>query len=298
MDDKEKNVEEVKEETLKKDDELANSPKKGGNKAVVIIMGVIIVALLIVILFLLLGGKDKNTEKDNSEKDQKTENEPTPNKPEIKVIELDFAGVPCGSVDFTIGKGTVEVGNISAHDKLGMLATALLKLIGEEKLKNLTTEKALELDFDILEEAKKYFDVDAEMEKLIKEGFGTDFYLFSQKNNKATLELIIGGCIGPHNQGYYVKEKDRKIDNDTLIKSYYYYYVKNADDPVVIGNDNGYDITTFASSYYKEKEDANPVYKDIISEDAINYDSFNTFDVYYKIINGETKLTKVVFNTK
>jgi hypothetical protein len=270
--------------------------KKGGNKAVVIIMGIIIVALLAVILILLLSGnkKDDNTNK-NEENKENTEIEPTPDAPinnKIDVIELDFANVPCGSVDFTIGKGTVEAQDISVHDKLGMLSTALIELIGEEKLKDLNTESDMELDFNIIDEAKKYFDVTPEMEKQIEEGFGTGFYLFYNKNNKSYLNLIIGGCTAPRNQGYYVKEKGRNVEKNTLIKSYYYYYVENED---VVENDDG---TTFLERYYKEKGDSEPVYKNVTFEDDVNFDVFNTLDVYYEIIDGNTKLTKVVFNTK
>lgn len=285
----EKKVEEVKEEATP----VTSGNNKGSNKVIVAIMGVVIVALVVALVIVLLNGNKKsnndNKETTNTVTNTETNTEVEPDKPESTATELEFAQIPCGSVDFTIGTGTVTVDQISAHDKLGMLSTALLEIIGEEKLGTVVAGETFTLDIDILEIAKQYFDVDQEMEQQIKEGFGTGFYVFKQNDGQATLDLIIGGCIPPMNEGYYVKYKDSTKDNNTLIKTYYYYYAKNSD-AIETGDD-----VLFPTSYYKLKEDAEPIYKDLLSEEAIKYESFNSFDVYFDTTNGNMKLTKVVF---
>ncbi len=289
----EKKVEEVKEEATP----VTSGNNKGSSKVIVAIMGVVIVALVVALVIVLLNGnkksnndnKETNTVTNTETNTEVTNTEVEPDKPETTATELEFAQIPCGSVDFTIGTGTVTVDQISAHDKLGMLSTALLEIIGEEKLSTVVAGEPFALDIDILEIAKQYFDVDQEMEQQIKEGFGTGFYVFKQNDGQATLDLIIGGCIPPMNEGYYVKYKDSTKDNNTLIKTYYYYYAKNSD--AIETGDN----VLFPTSYYKLKEDAEPIYKDLVSEEAIKYESFNSFDVYFDTTNGNMKLTKVVF---
>ncbi len=322
----EEKIEEVKEEVVEtpveqeqpvveeqKTEEMAsvstNNNKKGGNKAIIIIMGIIIVALLAVILFLLLSGNDKNnnennennTNVENVENTENTEIEPTPNNPvviDLKVPELDIPREFCGEIDFEIKSGTVEAKDISVRNKLGMLATAIVKKIGEDKLRTFTAGETNEIDINILELAKSYFDITPEIEAQLKEGFYTSYYLFTYENNKSTAELQIGGCIGPTADGYNVKFKENKIENTTLIKTYYYFYEKNATESVVIGKDGPYDITAFPTSYYKDKDSAEPIYKDLTSTDNIDYELFNTFDIYFDITDGNMKLIKMVYNTK
>jgi hypothetical protein len=259
--------------------------KKKDNKLVLAIVGVVIVALVAALVIFLLNGNDK-----------KSDNEETTNtevkKTKHTAKEIDLAKIPCGSVDFTIGTGTVTVEEISVHDKLGMLATALLELIEDEKLKTITAGEPLDLDIDIIEVAKQYFDVDEEMEKQIEKGFGTGFYEFSQKNGKATLNLTIGGCTPPMNEGYYVKYKGSINKDGTLVKTYYYYYRKNLD---AIETDN---TVLFPTSYYRLKGDAEPVYDGLTDEESITFDVFNTFDIYFDTSNGDMKLTKVVYNAE
>lgn len=330
----EEKIEEVKEEVVEtpveqekpvveepKTEEVASVPtgnnKKGGNKAIIIIMGIIIVALLAVILVLLLSGNDKsknnenkqeenieNTENTNLEPGQNIENteiEPNPTQPvvvDVKVPELDIPRQFCGEIDFDIKSGTVEAKDISVRNKLGMLATAIVKTIGEDKLRTFTAGETNEIDINILEFAKSYFDITPEIEAQLKEGFYTSYYLFTYENNKSTAELQIGGCIGPTVDGYNVKFKESKKENTTLIKTYYYFYEKNATESVVIGKDGPYDITAFPTSYYKDKDSAEPIYKDLTSTDNIDYELFNTFDIYFDITDGNMKLIKIVYNTK
>lgn len=309
----EKKVEEPVVQEEPKTEKVTSVPtgnnKKGGNKVIIIIMGIIIVALLAVILFLLLSGNDKNnnennennTNVENVENTENTEIEPTPNNPvviDLKVPELDIPREFCGGIDFEIKSGTVEAKDISVRNKLGMLATAIVEKIGEDKLRTFTAGETNEIDINILELAKSYFDITPEIEAQLKEGFYTSYYLFTYENNKSTALLQIGGCIGPTADGYNVKFKESKKENTTLIKTYYYFYEKNATESVVIGKDGPYDITAFPTSYYKDKDSAEPIYKDLTSTDNIDYELFNTFDIYFDITDGNMKLIKMVYNTK
>ena len=264
---------------------VTNGNNKGSSKAIIIIMGLIILILASALLVLLLTGNGKKNTNNGNETEK-------PKEYEIKVKELEFPEYACGGLDFTIGKGTLNVENMSAKEKLGMLSTALLELVDKDTMiNNDEIYQGMELDFNIVDEAKKYFDLDSEMLKQIEEGFGTGFYVFNQKNNKSYLRLIIGGCIGPENEGYYIKLKESKKDKNIYIKTYYYAYAVNDE----IESDDEFSFTT---TYYKEKGDKDPVVKNLSSRNELNFELFNTFDVYYDITDGNMKLIKVVYNTK
>ena len=284
----------MEEEEKKEEVKQSISSKKGSNKIVFISMGIIIVALVVVVLVLLLGGKgNKNSNNEETNSEQNVEN--NNNVVEETIEELKFGNYACGGVNYSFSKKTVTVDEISPKEKLAMLATVLSELINTE---NITAGEDIELDIDIYELAQKYFDITPEMEKQMEEGFENGFYVFSYKNKKSYVNLIIGGCIGPSNEGNYVKYKESKREGNTLISTYYYFYKKNLDEPVVIGNDNGYDITTFPSSYYKDKSDSKPLYSDVVSDDIVDFEKFDTYDLYFDVSNGNMKLTKIVYNSK
>jgi len=265
---------------------IVNGNKKRGYKAVIIIMGLIILILAGVLLVLLLTGNGKKNTNNGNETEK-------PKEYEIKVKELGFPEYACGGLDFTIGRGTFTPENLSAKEKLGMLSIALLDLIGNDKIANSgdVIYEGMELDFNITDEAKKYFDLDSKMLKQIEEGFGTGFFEFYQKNNKSYVRLIIGGCTAPENEGYYIKLKESKKEKNIYIKTYYYAYAVNDE----IESDDEFSFTT---TYYKEKGDKDPVVKNLSSRNELNFELFNTFDVYYDITDGNMKLIKIVYNTK
>lgn len=282
--------EEKVEETIQ--EQAPRKNKSGSNKIIIVIMGIIIVLLLAVILFLLLTGNDKKETKANDENAANQEQNNNQDKPNVenvvvskeKISDITFAGIECGGTDFVFVKDTVLVDNISVKNKLGMLSKALLKLIDTQ---NIEAGQDVELDIDIYEIAKKYFDVTPEMEKQMEEGFGTDFYIFTYKNNKSYINIIIGGCIGPMNEGEYTRFKESKVSGNTLIETYYYFYLKN---------DDGDDEESFTSSYYKDKNDTNPIYSKVSSGDSLDYSKFDTYDVYFDTTDGNMKLIKIVYN--
>ena len=277
-------------------------PEKKGGKALIIVMGLIILLLVIFIAFLLLNGDKKNTNSDNKESNNNVENnnqENTNNENNENnnntiniddIIEPTFASVACGGSDFDFKKETVLAKDIKANYKLGMLATVLSRMIDT---KNLVAGVETELDIDIYEIAQKYFDITPEMETQMGDGFGTGFLWFSRKNQKSFVTLEIGGCIGPDNEGNYAKLKDIKQEGNTLISTYYYYYNKNSD---VIEDPAG--GVQFPYSYYKSESDTTPVYKDIVNDDSVDFEKFDTYDLYFDISSGSAKLIKVVYNAK
>ena len=299
-----KNEEPIVEET-KKESILTKKKEVKGKPLKIWIIVMIIVFMLFTFGIGVYFGKEIF-----SEKEKETNNEQTPieekkeeNKEEIpnnlepekqkeEIPNLEFAKISCGGTDFSFKKSTLNVSDISTKDKLGMLAPALLKKIKSEKLSNIKADVETEIDIDIIEVEKKYFDVTKEMEDQMANGFGTDFYIFSYKNNKSYLKIIIGGCIGPRNEGEYTKFKESKNENNILIDSYYYYYMKNSD--VVEKDDQEY----FPEIYYKSKGDINPIYKDVLSQDDIDFDVFDTYDLYFDTTNGNKKLIKIVYNAK
>ena len=319
---------------MKEKDNVVNKSGKG-KTITIVIMGAIIAILVAILLIVLLDGKKSNSsnkidnnflgnkensknndenidkEKNNDgdiEKDNKDngndkgkncdcESSQKPSSNDISIPEMEFGHIACGGVSFDFKKSTVTVDKISTSDKLGMLSTVLLEMVGKDKLRELSEDKDLVLDFNILEVANKYFDVTPEMKKQMEEGFGSDFYLFKYKDNKSILHLVVGGCTSA-NDGDYVKLKEIKKENNTLIKTYYYYYLKGVGEPVVVGKSDGYGISTFPFSYYKDENAAKPLYEEVVSESIVNFDEFDTYDVYFDISNGNMKLTKIVYNAK
>lgn len=260
------------------------------SKIIIIIMGIVIVLLIALILVLLLtGSNNTNQEQHNNDKplnnvendNQNIENAEYSKK---KVSDISFAGIACGGTDYKFVKDTVLVDNISTKNKLGMLAKALLKLIDLEKIE---AGKDVELNIDIHEIAKKYFDVTPDMEKQMAEGFGTDFYIFTYKNNKSYINIIIGGCMPPLNEGEYTRFKGSKTSGNILVESYYYYYLKN---------ESSDDEERFTYSYYKDKNDAKPIYSKVSSGDSLDYSKFDSYDLYFDTSDGNMKLSKIVYN--
>lgn len=284
------------------DEFFTNGNKKGGNKAVIIIMGLIIIALSAALVYLLL---TRNEKKNNEEE---VPDNKFPKEYAIMASDIEFPQYSCGGIDFSLGttnitineNGTTDtntyyVNQMSAKEKLGMVATEMIERVERyesDKLKDEKIYEGIEIGFDITFEVKKYFYIDEEMEKQIEEGFGTGFYVFYKKDNKSYVKLIIGGCTAPDNEGYYIKFKEKKQIENLYIKTYYYAYAKN-DHPVkVIDNE-----PHFTASYYKSPSDETPVVKNLESRDNLNYELFNTFDVYYDISDG-MKLIKIVYNKK
>ena len=295
--------------------EPSGDNKKGGNSFTIALL-VIIVLLIGVIAILLLGGnnKNKNNESNNNE-NQEVNNENTNNENNNnennnnennnnennnnennnvnieQIIEPTFAVMECGGINFSFQKATVLVNDMKASDKLGMLATVLSKMIDTN---NLEAGVETEINIDIYEIAQKYFDITPEMEQQMGDGFGTGFLFFTRRSQKSFVKLIIGGCIGPGNEGHYVKHKESKAEGNTLISTYYYYYKKNND--VIDPTEDS--VTQFPYSYYKSSTDTTPVYKEIVNDDSVDFEVFDTYDLYFDISSGNAKLIKIVYNAK
>ena len=180
-----------------------------------------------------LGTKYAN--KEDAKTEEKAKKEETDNKTsgEEKLPELDVPNSICGGSNFTFKQKTVEAKDISDEDKLNMLSEALASFIPDDYYKSEAFENSekITLDIDIMEYAKKYFDVTPSLEKAMKEGFGDPAH-FKYEDNKSYFIFLHFGCTGPSTDGDYTEPKDSKKDGNTLIKSYYYYYVVNDEDPI------------------------------------------------------------------
>ena len=270
---------------------LTRPTNSGGNKLIIVFLSIIIILLIGIIAFLLLNGKDKNENTTNNTNNNNQQENNTSNGEENNTVDLitpEFTAVACGGVDFSFAKKTVSVNEISVKYKLGMLATVLLKSVDVSKIE---AGVDTEIDVDIYETAKKYFEVNPDMLTEMEKGFSTSFYTFKYKNNKSYINIIIGGCTAPDNAGDYVKFKGSKKEGNILINSYYYYYSKN--DPIEDETN-----VVFTKSLFKDKDAATAVYTKVKESDTVDYSVFDTYDLYFDTTNGNMKLTKIVYNAK
>ena len=110
----------------------------------------------------------KVEKKEEGKKEEETKEEEKEPKKDIEPPVLPFPRAMCAGYDFDFQEKTIYAKDISDDDKLKMLSFVLLDFNQDDEAEDIddyNIDDPLELDFDLIEVAEKYFDVTPSMKK-------------------------------------------------------------------------------------------------------------------------------------